>query len=235
MSSENQLPIPENPSEQQAPPVQVCALVDGFNMYHSLDDFDRGGNLRYAKYQKYKWLCLTSLAKRFLQPNEVLGAVKYFTAFPDWDQAKLLRHETYASAQKHFGVEIVKGHFKEKSVVCRADGGCKLHFKTRVEKKTDVNIAVAVFDLPEEFGKVLLFTGDADQVPAIELFKKHNPTRHIAVVTPIGRSCDELARTCGESYKITEADLAASQLPNPIPIIRNGKQVSLIVKPTSWL
>lgn len=214
--------------------VKVCALIDGFNMYHSLDGFDRGGEIGYAKYQKYKWLCLTSLATRFIKDGESLSAVKYFTAFPNWDQAKLLRHETYVSAQKYYGVEVIKGEFRNKWVECRADGGCKRPFTIKIEKQTDVNIAVTMLELANEYDKFLLFTGDSDQIPAVKLLKKRHPDKRIAVVIPIGRRAEELAAVCGESFQIEEKHLRECQLPNPIEIIRNGKTLSRICKPTVW-
>lgn len=214
--------------------VRVCALVDGFNMYHSLDGFDRGGPLGYAKYQKYKWLCLASLAKKFLTANEILGSIKYFTAFPNWDPAKLLRHETYVSAQRYYGVEVIKGEFRNKRVVCRADGGCKREFVIKIEKQTDVNIAVSIIKFAPLFDKLLLFTGDSDQIPAVKLFKHLYREKRIGVVIPIGRNAEELAAECDEAYRIEEQHLIDSQLPNPIEVVRNGKVVSRILKPTTW-
>ncbi len=220
---------------EEAKSIRVCALIDGFNVYHSLEHFDHGVDpADRAKYQKYKWLCLTTLAKRFIKKGEELAHVKYFTAFPDWNQAKRLRHETYVSAQKYFGVEVIKGEFKDKKVECRADGGCGLEFYTKIEKQTDINIAVAMIDVEPEYDKILLFTADTDQVPAVELFKRLHPDKRIAVVIPIGRGAKQLAKVCGESFKIEEADLIASLLPNPLPIMRDGKQISMIVKPTRW-
>ncbi len=226
----------ENLHEQQTEPkqIKVCALIDGFNVYHSLDGFERGGDIGYAKYQKYKWLCLTSLANRFLKEGEVIASVRYFTAFPDWNQAKLLRHETYVSAQKYYGVEVIKGEFRNKWVECRADGGCKLEFKIKIEKQTDVNIAVAIIEFAPEYDKLLLVTGDSDQIPAVKLFKKRYPDKQVAVVVPIGRRADELSKVCGESFQIEEQHLIDCQLPNPIEVVRNGKTVSRIVKPATW-
>ena len=69
---------------------RVIALIDGFNLYHSLERFDGGkDDADRARYQKYKWLCLTSLVKRFVGPKtEELVSVEYFTTLPTWDNAK---------------------------------------------------------------------------------------------------------------------------------------------------
>lgn len=50
-----------------SPLVRVYGFVDGFNLYHALERFEPA--VRVAdpdRYQKYKWLCLTSLINRFI-------------------------------------------------------------------------------------------------------------------------------------------------------------------------
>lgn len=210
-------------SADNAQKVRVLAFVDGFNLYHAL----------VPRYEKYKWLCLTSLAKRFIASiTEELVGVEYFTTLPTWDDAKRLRHETFISAQKTRGVRVTKGEFKHKTVTCRAS--CKQQFKINVEKQTDVNIAVAMIDRVSEYDKLLLLTADSDQVPAIKLLLKLHPEKKIAVIVPIGRKAKELKEACGSAYKITEDHLRECQLPDPLPIMRDGKQVSVLIRPTTW-
>jgi len=215
--------------------IRVIALIDGFNLYHALDRFEGGlDEADRARYQKYKWLCLTSLAKRFIaSQTEELVSVEYFTTLPTWDEAKRLRHETFVSAQRYMGVHVTLGEFKKKAVLCRAR--CRQDFEINVEKRTDVNIALAIFDHAERYDKLLVLTADSDQVPAIELLRRLHPQKKVAVVIPIGRSAKELKKACGgNAYKITEDHLSQCQLPNPIPIFKDGRQVALIVKPTTW-
>jgi uncharacterized LabA/DUF88 family protein len=121
----------------------------------------------------------------------------------------------------------------EKHVSCRAT--CKQEFEINVEKQTDINIATAMIDLADTYDKLLLLTADSDQVPAIKLLRKLHPNKTVAVIIPIGRGAKELKRACdGNAFKITEEHLAQCQLPNPIPIMRDGRRVSLIVRPTKW-
>ncbi len=214
---------------------RVIALIDGFNLYHSLERFDGGkDDADRARYQKYKWLCLTSLVKRFVAPKtEELVSVEYFTTLPTWDDAKKLRHQTYISAQKLMGVNVTLGEFKRKTVPCRA--ACKQEFEINVEKQTDVNIALAMNGLSEQYDKLLLLTADSDQVPTINLLKKMHPNKQVAVIVPVGRKAKELKNACeGNAFKITEDHLSQCQLPNPIPIMREGRQVALLVKPPIW-
>lgn len=235
MSSETSQTLGSVVTESNSNKLRVIALVDGFNLYHSLENFDGGVDAAdRARYQKYKWLCLTSLVKRFVAPKtEELVSVEYFTTFPTWDEAKRLRHQTFVSAQKHMGVHVVLGEFKEKTVSCRAR--CKDQFTIHVEKQTDVNIALAMFDLVDRYDKLLILTADSDQVPSITLLRKLHPPKQVAVIVPIGRRAKELQKACGgNAFKITEEHLAQCQLPNLIPIMQGTRQVSLIVRPTTW-
>jgi hypothetical protein len=80
-----------------------------------------------------------------------------------------------------------------------------------------------------------LLTADSDQVPTVKLLKKLHPEKSVAVIIPVGRGAKDLKKACdGKSYKITEEHLQACQLPQLIPIMRDGRQISLIVKPSQW-
>ena len=87
---------------------RVIAYIDGFNMYHSihrkLPDF-------------YKWLNYRSLIESFLAKDEELKKIILFTAYPVWDTAKTQRHKNYMRVlSKLYGIEIILGKYKEKSV-----------------------------------------------------------------------------------------------------------------------
>ncbi len=211
------------------------AFIDGFNFYHAIKYFPHAPD--HERYHKYKWLCYRSLMAQFLDPaSEDLGAVLFFTAFPNWEnsQAKRQRHETYVSALKATGVETIKGEFKTKEVECKAQ--CKQVFEAREEKQTDINIATSVIERASQFDILLLVTADSDQVPTIRLFKKLHPEKTIYIIPPIGRNSKELIQEAGKpSRKIMEeAHLAASLLPNPVDVVRSGKTISQIWKPANW-
>jgi hypothetical protein len=80
------------------------AFIDGFSLYHSLMKFEHGAQDE-MRYQKYKWLCLTSLIKVFVAPKtkELVG-VRLFTAYPHWNPQKRLRHNEFVGAQEQRGV-----------------------------------------------------------------------------------------------------------------------------------
>jgi uncharacterized LabA/DUF88 family protein len=212
------------------------AFIDGFNLYHALDTFNDGVSpIDRCRYQKYKWLCLTSLVKRFISPkSEILQGIEYFTTYPSWDVAKRLRHIKYVSVQQRMGVHVTFGEFKQKSIICRANGGCSRIFKINEEKQTDVNIAIAMLDMAQQYDKLILVTADSDQAPALKLLKKLHPEKRLAVLPPIGRRAKELSRECHQTYKMTEQHLAECQLPNPFPLMKDGKQCGRVEKPTTW-
>jgi uncharacterized LabA/DUF88 family protein len=214
--------------------IRVIAFIDGFNLYHALDEYTRGATPEEkVKYKKYKWLCLTSLMKVFVRPvTEELAGVEYFTTYPSWNTAKLARHRTFVTAQIKMGVHVTFGEFKEKTVRCRAD--CMAEYKAYEEKQTDINIATSMIDFASRYDKLILVTADSDQVPALKLLKKLHPEKRLASLPPIGREAKELAQVCHESFKMTEEHLIANQLPTPIPLMHNGQQYGVLEKPQGW-
>jgi uncharacterized LabA/DUF88 family protein len=216
---------------------RVYGFVDGFNLYHALQKFEPALPVADPnRYQKYKWLCLTSLLKRFIGPQtDDLVGVEYFTAYPNWanSDAKKLRHQQYVAAQRQMGVHVTFGEFRPKSIDCKAT--CLLPFPVNVEKQTDTNIAMSLIDFADRFDKAIILTGDSDQVPAVKLLKRLYPEKEVAVLPPIGRGAKELEKVCDESFKMTEVHLAACQLPSPLTVMRDGKPTGgMIIKPPSY-
>src|ERR1039458_10071174 len=170
---------------------RVYSMIDGFNLYHALDKFDHGvDEADQKRYQKYKWICLRTLIQQFVLPQEDLVGVHYFTAYPNWNEAKRLRHENYVKAVQSRGVDYTLGEFKPKHVDCRAT--CRERFDLREEKQTDVNIATKIIELANEYDKLVLVTADSDQVPAVRLLLKLHPQKKVFVLPPIGRNSKEL-------------------------------------------
>ena len=74
---------------------RLMFFVDGFNLYHSLQKAPPF--IRNKKhYQKYKWLDIRKLCERFLEKDEKIVAIKYFTAFALWRPDSYKRHEQYS-------------------------------------------------------------------------------------------------------------------------------------------
>jgi len=76
----------------------VNCYIDGFNLYHSIDDLG-------PKFNYLKWLDLVSLAGAFIKTStEHLKSVYYFSALAYWLKEPRQRHEEFIKAVKHFGV-----------------------------------------------------------------------------------------------------------------------------------
>jgi uncharacterized LabA/DUF88 family protein len=216
--------------------VRVYAFIDGFNLYHALNKLDSATNYPdEIKYQKYKWLCLSSLIGQFVLPDsEILTGVEYFTAYPNWagSKDKELRHRTYVNALRTRGVAVTTGEFKPKDTECRE---CKAVFKAPVEKETDINIALALIQRAPRYDKAILLTADSDQVPVIRMLKELHPEKTFVSLAPIGRSSRDLRKACGQRFIMTEQHLIDSQLPNPLPVVISGRKTeTYFVKPNTW-
>ena len=85
--------------------------------------------------QRYYWLDLVRLAQTFLQPNQSLESVKYFTARVNGDPGKNKRHSTYIDALKAVGgIEVIEGRFQLEPFYC---SNCHSRRPVPKEKQTD--------------------------------------------------------------------------------------------------
>lgn len=157
---------------------RVRVYVDGFNLYHAIDDLGQN-NL--------KWFDFMSYSKSLLRDGEVLDQVNFFTAILKWDAAKCQRHNSYVDALTARGVSVVNSNFKKQRKFCfDQDRYCNF----REEKKTDVAIATSILSdaIRERFDRAILITGDSDQVPTIIAAKRENPAAEFSLVLPPGRT-----------------------------------------------
>lgn len=200
-------------------------LIDGFNLYHSLINPSFGDRLL-----GYKWLDLKKLCLRFLQSQDQLNGIYYFTAICPWSEGKAQRHETYIRALKNSGVNIIRGKFKEVTKKCF--GHCKDMFKTFEEKRTDVSIGVKLtsFAFIDKFDIAYILSADSDLIPAVEEIKLFFPKKEFIIIVPFGRSCNELAEICNQKMKIKEHHLSTSQFDLDITTSKG----SIISCPLEW-
>jgi len=84
--------------------VRVAAFVDGFNLYHAVDDLGR---------HHLKWVNLRALGDQFApSPQFQLTEVFYFSAFATWRKDAYAPHREYIKALRTVGVAPVMGNFK---------------------------------------------------------------------------------------------------------------------------
>lgn len=138
---------------------RVISLVDGFNLYHSIDDI--------KELHKYKWLNLRKLSECFLQSNEELISVTHFSAYATWNPEKVNRHKLYVQALKTAGVDTILSEFRAVDKFCTR---CKRMYQTYEEKRTDVHIAINLFHgaIKDIYDKALIILADSDLAPSIE-------------------------------------------------------------------
>jgi uncharacterized LabA/DUF88 family protein len=180
---------------------KVVAYVDGFNLYHAIDDLRK---------PHLKWLDLHALAKSICGKDETLAGVKYFSAYATWKTGAVGRHRAYVAALKHAGVDCIIGHFKEKHRRCAR---CGATWMGHEEKETDVAIAVELVAdaFIDAFHRALIISADSDLAPAIRTVQKHFVKKTINVIAPPGRKGH--ARDLKPLFEITAGRIAKCLLP----------------------
>ncbi len=200
---------------------KTMVFVDGFNLYHSL-------HVK-PSYHKYKWLDLKKLAQLLVGSKDTLIKVLYFTAYATWDQHKMIKHKQYVEALRSADVETVFGAFRYVDKTCRI---CHKRYKTFEEKRTDVNIAIKLFQtaINDLWDKALIVSGDSDLIPALAEIKKVFPAKQIGVVIPIGRRAEELKLVSDFHIKLKQRHLQTAQFQKELDL-GDGK---ILKCPPSW-
>jgi len=89
---------------------RVNSYIDGFNLYHSIVDVAK----KHTPQSNYlKWLNLRDLSNFFVNQNEQLNDVYYFTAYAKHVFDAYKRHEKYIKALELKNVQTVLGQFKK--------------------------------------------------------------------------------------------------------------------------
>ena len=210
---------------------RVAFLVDGFNLYHSLDEAsaDMGGI-------GTKWLDLVAVCEAFLYPiggGARIESVFYFSAPANHvEQAKpgaIERHNTLVKALRSRGVQVEMGKFKEKWRTCPS---CNAPITTHEEKETDVAIAVRLMELlwNDRCEVAVIVSADSDLSPAIREAKRSFPSKPIYCCFPYGRGSLELRSLAKACFRIRKERYAKHQLPDPV-VLADGTKLA---KPAGW-
>lgn len=202
---------------------KICVYIDGFNLYHSIDDTGQ---------QHLKWLDLSSLSKLLVHNISGVSIEKiyYFTAYAQWkDNNSLKRHKDYVAALKARGVTVIFGKFKNKHKRCKS---CGCEWVAHEEKETDVNIALRLYDdaVNNIFDTGLVITADTDLAPALRLVKEKT-TKNIVAVFPPGRQfVNALIMSARQNIRISLDMLRRCQLPDSI-VLESGR---VVVRPDKY-
>lgn len=200
--------------------MRTYVYIDGFNLYYGA-----------VKDTPYKWLDVKALFSRILRSENKILAIKYYTAKVSarpGDPGAPTRQTIYLDALKaHIPeLEVTLGHFLESTVRMRLANPKPWRKTEEVikteEKGSDVNLALHVLNdaWENKYDCAVVCSNDSDLREALRLIK----TRHkkkVVLVLPgdpaVRPAAIQLKRYSNAEMRITEADLAACQLPNPIP------------------
>lgn len=188
--------------------VRVAAYIDGFNLYHSIDSLND---------PLLKWADLRSLAASYVRDGETLERVAFYTAYNTWDPGKRARHLGYVNALSHTGVDVVLSQFAKVRRSCAASGRqCDF----REEKRTDVAIATDMLSdcYERNIRRLLLFTADSDQIPAVEHVKRRFNDATVFMIAPPKRlsSARELGNACHGRTELTAGRIREHRLPHEV-------------------
>ena len=210
--------------------MRTFVYVDGLNLYYGA-----------VKDTPYKWLDLKALFSRILKPYNQILAIKYYTAkvaARPGDPDAPTRQNVYLNALRAHIPEltITYGMFYQTTVRMRL-AKPKTWRKTEEvvkteEKGSDVNLALHVLNDAwfDRYDCAVICSNDTDLAEAFRLVKRERKRKVILVVPgdpSVRPPAIQLKRYANAVLRISEEDLRACQLPDPIPGTR-------IHKPKSW-
>jgi len=160
---------------------RVTVYVDGFNFYYGLKRMKAVDN----DWKKFYWIDFVKFFDHFLDRNQVLQKVVYFTT-PPQNMQKSNRQGMLFLANKLLNgsrFEVIEGKFHDKEFICPI---CNSIYTRPEEKRTDVNISVQMMrDCAQNKTDVLiLVSADSDLLPPLELITKDNPEKKIKIFFP---------------------------------------------------
>lgn len=215
-------PSPKKPSKPTQPRLRAALYVDGFNLYHSLDDLGQ---------PHFKWLDIAAVSRLLVagRPEDVVRVV-FCTAIRTDDPARITRHRLYVRALEGTGVVVLRGYFARESRVCRS---CGAVWKHPTEKEGDTSLALAVLDDAhrDRYDVAYLVTADGDQAPTARMIRKGFPSKRLVTVAPPGRQHNfKILQEAHRKASITTATVEKCLFP------RGAKdaQGNLVIRPTQY-
>jgi hypothetical protein len=206
--------------------MQAYVYVDGFNLYY-----------RALKGTAFKWLNLSRLAARVLDPSDTVAKVRYFTArvsarsgdpdAPRRQQILFKALKTVPNLEFHYGRFLPKKKWRPLVATGRF-----VEIHDTEEKGSDVNLATHLLNdgWHKRYDVALVFSQDTDLIEPIRIVAKELGLKVGVVWLDGGRPNSHLAAAATFVRHISPSDLAASQFPNPL-ILGDGTE---LCKPTGW-
>jgi uncharacterized LabA/DUF88 family protein len=209
-------------------------FIDGFNLFHSLDNTDLYANKTF--FRKYKWLNLKALCHSLLKKDQQINRIKYYTTIATWkSQESQAKHRNYIKALESTGlIDVSYGLFRNKTKKCYHYNeiycslcNCKGNIPNIQEKRIDVQIAVDIIENAtlNKYDTAIILSGDSDYIPAIKYIKRYCPKKQIGVAIPPGRKAQELKENADFSMNIKEHHLKTCQFNNTVQL-QDGTAIS---------
>ena len=196
--------------------------VDGFNLYHALDDLGK---------PYLKWLNLRRLADIFARGHaHTIGPISFCTAFFPGDFDKKKRHETYNAALRSESIAIKLGHTTKEPQGCNR---CDHKWDHPREKETDINVALSAYHdaLRGAIDVAFILSADTDQAATLNFLKDYAPHVSRVVVTPPGRAKSKHLRDLSDANIQLTEDMIDSCL---FPAMITPETGRLIIRPLSY-
>jgi hypothetical protein len=202
--------------------MRVACYIDGFNLYHAIDDLQK---------PHLKWVNLWTLAGSLCRPGETLVKVAYFSAYATWKPDQYSRHRLYVASLQSVGVECQMARFSEQSAKCRT---CGAKWKRHEEKETDVHFSLTFLEdaVDNTFDRAIIISADSDHVPAVRCVRRRYPGKQLFVATPPNRHAHarELLKVCHSGISITAGRIAKHLLPATLTDLGG----TVITRPTNY-
>jgi hypothetical protein len=209
------------------PHPRTIVYIDGLNLYY--------GAVREAP--ALKWLNIDLLCRR-LRPHDDIQVIKYFSASIIGPTRS--NQDAYLRALATLtSVQVILGRFKERKVKCGVSScthtGSRW-FQKPEEKRTDVNIAVAMLDdaYQDACEHLILISGDSDLVPGVATVRSRFPAKRITLYVPcrnpLRGAAVELRASVHRHRDLPLILLGHSQFPDAVPDGAGG----VIHRPATW-
>lgn len=173
-------PSPAGSSLGEGPKLRASFYVDGFNLYHAINDLGD---------PHLKWVDLKKLCGMLLNHRrETLETVYWCSAIHHQHSPKRDRHRTYRRAIESTGVKSLLGHFVEEQHTCKAS--CRRDYLRDAEKQGDLNVALQLIrdGYADSADIFFLVSADSDQAATARVFSELFPTKQLISVAPPGRA-----------------------------------------------
>ncbi|MCJ2099187.1 NYN domain-containing protein [Methylobacterium sp. E-046] len=205
---------------------RVECFVDGFNLYHAVDNLKR---------PHLKWLDLRKLTSFFMDPHvHELKSIFYFSAIATWLPQQSARHRQYVEALKSCGTTPVMGQFKAKDKRCNS---CGARWVAHEEKETDVNIALWLINraYKNEYDEAFIVSRDSDLTPAVKMVLEEFPNKQIKIISPpkAGHS-KEMGKLVGDKKLASIKDIHLERSLFPAQVVDPDTKLIIAHRPSQY-